>query len=1746
MSSTAASSLGSMLPANIMANGGGKTSSKAMMELKPTVAGGAAGKGHGKLLPGSGDKHESWQMELLMERLRNKAKSSQYKSFQEMSKAVRMSLLEKRYALDAVEKSNLQKTLDSMQYCIKVTSRQGLVERLDCLTRQLGLKLSEDTSGLFISSDMFYLEIILDPNGTVQDVKVHHECKMKQQSCSELVSCLQRGDFVDFTTQLEGLASIYQLNAEKKIKVNAFVALQALETDLYYLYTLSTQHYTDIHSLLLKSPLGVVQKRRGGHAMKLTYYIAPHDLLDLEAKKEKPLNTELISTEKIGYSVAVNLEASTANKVQIQPLLVQQGNSPVYSPIEKHNSTSLPATFVLRLNKPMALNVAMLKQIKLITGDGSTATNDSSPASNTDLISLIVQHASNGTVNNITRGLFVALPDQYHCYYMTECKNLKGTIISSIPFTEPQHVSKILVFLRQQALFNQLLTSCIRNNGSSSTRVTDYEHLVVFEVAALSCQYITVSLEHPFEESLAMVEFDLSNVLSIQVRVFCNGYESDERLSKRVSAIVQRTMSIPVTLWRLMKIWQEEYEVKFKGQGTGGQGNGTVDEGNFSLSMGPDEGGGNGPAGPGGGGGGTAMNGQMSGNLNGTGMVHQEFCDVKKVKLEPMDPSKKRRTVEDFCKSPKSSKVESEEGDQEMDEEDDDDEYDESTNLSSGDSNSLGENQQTNAGQSSSSTAAMGAPAPVSSVGPRNTISGNGSESSGNSSILGGLDFSSLDPDLMRSSNSSDLDDTAEASEPEIKVKSEEPNYATSVSITPIGVVKSSGSLSNSALNNIGLDKRPGIEIIPLATAGTNIPSSITITPIPMGTSGGSLKSSTGDSGSSDKKLSVSSSGSIHRKSGSSSSSSTSESDRAKLEKKKKRRHEEQLAQLQQMGPPHKILSKSSDGPGSPSGSSRKFSVSPVPLKSGSGSSSSSQIFLSGGSPGSGSKSSPKHSPVHHSSPKHQSSSYGTSSPKHISGGGSGGGKPSMSALKSATSSGSPSSKSSTSGGNPAAGKEECSSGASGTKSSGSGGSSSSRDRDRDRDRERSEKKSGYSSSSSSSSPKLKSPAVKLKQLDLANCGSALSAGVQLELMNSNSSGGSSSGSGSLDLTDSGLFGIGAADLSKNSSAAAASAAGMLLLQQAMKRKGSLSAVIDKLKSAQGGDESSLMLLPELAQQAGFALKESGKSVSSAPSSSAPTSSTSSASVSNHLPGGVSINPASSAAAAALAAHFSSAAAVAAMQAKNSEYMVKPSSDGIKLTIQNKKGSKSGSSGGSSSSSSSSASKSSSKSGTKPPSISGGSMPPKKLPSSQSFSGTYPPTTGSSSSSSGKSLSSGSSSKAPFQKSSSSGSLSSSGNSTMRPSSKSGSSSSSGGGSSSSKDKSRSSSKSSSSSSAAAASLMATNVAMAAAAQAAVNANALNVMKMLGLTSSIQNMEGFVKTLDTKFQIPKLSARSSGGGSSGSGHAGGSDIEKLKQESRPSSSSAPTTPLSNVAQSPTGGNDFSLPFNKLPGDVSPLHSAMLPNVMQKMFPGHDSSMLMRRSPNLDHQSSGNSRDGFSSIYGKGSTTPTTPTGSVPPPFPSPVGMQSHAMDFSNSSDSADASLMRPPSRPSSTMSNHSSSDKLIDATTNSNSMDGLRSTSPAQALAVAAQLINKLDHTQQFVAALKNHHHHLSALSLSNAAAVAAAAASASGGSAGPGPVTSPTSVSVHIMKSPVPSPLPLHGAVAPDEDDTLVGFSGK
>lgn len=368
--------------------------------------------------------------------------------------------------MDAIEKANLQKTLDNLQQYIQVksVSRSWLTERLDSLSRQLGLKFNID-NGLFISSDMFYIEINLNPDDTVKDVNVHHEGATEHYPCKELVTAISRGDFVDLTTQLEGLISIYQINAEKSVKCKAFVALQALETDLSYLSLLQASMTKDNYQMCMHSPLGLLQKRRGGHPMQITYFISSYDLIDQERKQLiTQLTNDLINTKKIGCSVTVNLEASAATRLQIQPLLsispdAQGQSTPIYASMGQNNSMLLPATFVLKLNKSTPICTKLVELIESITEQKLNCNRNQTP-----LMTSIAQMASDNKITTVERGLFVSLPDQCHCYFLTDNKQ-EAMLVTSIPFSDPQQIPKVIQLLRQQALFNTLVASCIRVNS---------------------------------------------------------------------------------------------------------------------------------------------------------------------------------------------------------------------------------------------------------------------------------------------------------------------------------------------------------------------------------------------------------------------------------------------------------------------------------------------------------------------------------------------------------------------------------------------------------------------------------------------------------------------------------------------------------------------------------------------------------------------------------------------------------------------------------------------------------------------------------------------------------------------------------------------------------------------------------------------------------------------------------------------------------------------------------------------------------------------------------------------------------------------------------------------------------------------------------------------------------------------------------------------------------------------------------
>ncbi|XP_052747649.1 mediator of RNA polymerase II transcription subunit 1 [Galleria mellonella] len=1156
------------------------------------------------------NKSKELQKEILMEKLRSK--TSQFKNLSETSKAVRMALLDKRWAVDSADRMTLQKCLDSLQHCIKVSSLQSLIERLECLSRQLGLKFVVGTSGvnIFISSDMFYLEILVEFSGAVKDVKIHHEGRIEQQSCEELVSCITRGDFADFTAQLEGLIAVYQLNAEKKVKCKAFSALQSLEEDLCTLRQLQS-FIKDPWAQVHKSPIGFLQKRRGGHAMRLTYFVSPYELLDRD-KGLQPLTTELLTLGKpaaasglaslvapshtpIGHSATVLLEGSTANKLQLSPIIsggqrTGKGNGPVYAQLVPQNSAMLPACFTLKLSQPMPLCSGLAKLIHATTevevaGDWANAK---------PMLGLVAQEAYNklnpgkNIELNLSKGLFVNLPEQTQCYFVMERRGLEGCVVGSVPFTHPSHVAPLLACLRQQALFNALIASCVR----TQSKHVDIENAVIFEVSALSWQHISVALEHPLDESLATLELDLAEPAAPRARLHAlhspHAAQRDQ-LDDYISRVLQKSHSIPVTLRSLVKIWEREAATK--------QMNGSYSalESNFSCGLGGMEGGDVKPP--------SNMHGRAlypsSGHAHQPHQHHQHhqnhqqhptssylseqqhhlsmMCqDSTNNETKPQTSedrkSKKRKSDTDIWSS---TQKKGKPGLSEMaDSESESDNSDAYVNEDENTMNSNSTNDDIEGRESSVSQNEFTSDLELSAMDTTDALGGQDNRTSSDVDNSNDGDVEDMIRNSFQKSDhkrqklkSKDSESRSNRSTSSLLLDlTEGKSYMpSSVSITPIGSNSSNSSNSGSNISSmLCLDRRPGIEIIPITSAApAALPSSITITPITS-----SQLKSLDDRNRSEKK------------------SSRSGEERSK-EKKKKRRRDDSMGPPEKVPPkqdpltkPVSVSIKPTDGspmrPTSPNSLLRKFSPSPTHGRSVSITKSPSPSTVKGMGKPSGTsshQSSPRHSPVQNS-PKHlpgysSPKNHSVSSPKHSS---SGSGKPSMSTLKSATS-GSPSGKSGTTGYDL-------------TKkmSKDTYGSSSLTSRDKEK------KHSSLSfSSSGRSSPKLKNP-MKLKQLEITpiSCDSPITEPL-----------------------------ISPPNVEVNKSNAPS---------QARNRKGSLSAVIDKLKSAQHCGTDTAELAGAKSSSSNSANKFSDSK--------------------NSSPGNTKVS-----------------------ESKNQEYMVKPSLDGMKITI---------------------------------------------------------------------------------------------------------------------------------------------------------------------------------------------------------------------------------------------------------------------------------------------------------------------------------------------------------------------------------------------------------------------------------------------------------------------------------------------
>ncbi|XP_043396497.1 mediator of RNA polymerase II transcription subunit 1 isoform X3 [Chelonia mydas] len=410
--------------------------------------------------------------------------------------------------------------LEKIQRTLNAKSLSTVMTRLEFLSKQMGLKshISPNGTVCYLTSDMFYVEVQLEKDGKVIDVKLAHLGEAPVV-CDDLVQLLRMKNYDAFGKILEGLLNLYQIPGNRTQDVN---------------------RVTEV----LHGKAGHLVPRTGGTPMNIEYYLSPYQVL------EEELNP---GSQVCGIKVFVTVGSSnTTHKLPISPLIVdsQAGDgNPVFLPLTDELSMDLSACFFLTFHQPFPMSSSNIQEIQKFTGvliDGLKVAS---------LHALIVQFTLNDeykedlSMNNSC--FFVSLPDcPKHGYFINKGTEKSGALVSKIPFTHPKCVPAIIEILRHQVTYNTLIGSCVSENTTNE----DCSELLYFEVSPQKGTSFSISFQHPMGESLACVVADVLSSRQIRCSLHTNPQDvSLNCCNDFITRVMERCMSVPLVMRAIFK-----------------------------------------------------------------------------------------------------------------------------------------------------------------------------------------------------------------------------------------------------------------------------------------------------------------------------------------------------------------------------------------------------------------------------------------------------------------------------------------------------------------------------------------------------------------------------------------------------------------------------------------------------------------------------------------------------------------------------------------------------------------------------------------------------------------------------------------------------------------------------------------------------------------------------------------------------------------------------------------------------------------------------------------------------------------------------------------------------------------------------------------------------------------------------------------------------------------------------------------
>ncbi|KAM6134671.1 mediator of RNA polymerase II transcription subunit 1-like [Pterocles gutturalis] len=403
-----------------------------------------------------------------------------------------------RQPVGNAEYNPLVSCMEKIQRTLNAKSLLSVMNRLESLSKQKGLNayVSPTGTACYIASDMFYIEVQLESDGELVDVKLSHDGEAPVV-CDDLVKYLRMENYDAFGKILEDLSNLYKIPGNSVMKAKGYLALQALEKDLYSMSLLHRTQDVNRVTEVLHGKVGHLVPRAGGTPMSIEFYISPYQVLEAELDP---------GSQVCGTMTVVTIEGTdTPHKLPLSPLLVDsqvgEDGNPAFLPLTDELSMDLPACFVLKFHQPIPMSSSSIEEIQRLTGIQITGMKLA------PLYELIVQSTlkekSDEDLATHESCFFVSLPDcPKHCFFInkgSEKSHLAGALVSKVPFSHPKCVPGIIEILRHQVAFNCLISSCV----SEKHRNEDDSELLYFEVVPHKSTSFSVFFLHPGKENLA-------------------------------------------------------------------------------------------------------------------------------------------------------------------------------------------------------------------------------------------------------------------------------------------------------------------------------------------------------------------------------------------------------------------------------------------------------------------------------------------------------------------------------------------------------------------------------------------------------------------------------------------------------------------------------------------------------------------------------------------------------------------------------------------------------------------------------------------------------------------------------------------------------------------------------------------------------------------------------------------------------------------------------------------------------------------------------------------------------------------------------------------------------------------------------------------------------------------------------------------------------------------------------------------